>query len=266
MTLKFTILGCASSGGVPRVGGNWGACDPSNPKNSRLRCSALISKQSEKGATNILIDTSTDCRQQLLAAGVGWLDGVLYTHDHADHTHGIDELRMISFNRQAKVDVYHNAQTGEALRRKFRYCFSSRPGSNYKPILNSHEISPGGRIEIEGEGGIVAVKPFGQIHGDIESLGFRVGGLAYSTDVKAFPEESLQYFEDLDVWIIDALRYEPHPCHFNVEEALDMIAKYKPKRAVLTHMHDLLDYDTLAAKLPGGVEPAFDGMVLETND
>jgi phosphoribosyl 1,2-cyclic phosphate phosphodiesterase len=266
MTLKLTILGCGSSGGVPRIGGNWGACDPNNLKNKRLRCSVLVEKTAAEGNTTILIDTSTDCRQQLLAAGVGWLDGVFYTHDHADHTHGIDELRMMSFNQRSMIDVYHNDRTGEALRRRFSYCFNTKPDSNYKPILSGHEISAGDRIEIKGAGGVIAATPYRQIHGNIDTFGFRMGGIAYSPDVMALPEESLPYLEGLDVLIIDALRYEPHPCHFNVEQALEIIERFKPKRAVLTHMHDALDYDTLAAALPAGVEPAFDGMVLEASD
>ena len=265
MSLRFTILGCGSSGGVPRIGGEWDACDPNNPKNRRLRCSALVERGSDAAMTRVLIDTSTDCREQLLEAGVSWLDGVLYTHDHADHTHGIDELRMVSFNGKSRVDVYHDAKTGDVLRQRFGYCFETPPESNYRPILNPHEIGPGERVEIAGEGGTITVIPFRQSHGESDTLGFRIGGIAYSPDVKDLPEESLAHLEHLDIWVLDALRYTPHPSHFSVEEALEAIRLVKPRRAVLTHMHGSLDYETLARELPQSVEPAYDGMVLETD-
>ena len=263
MSLKFTILGCGTSGGVPRVGNHWGACDPTNPKNRRTRCSLLVQRNGAEGETAVLVDTSPDLRQQLLDAGVGWLDGVLYTHDHADHTHGIDDLRQVCFNGRRRVDVYYDETTGKQLRARFRYCFEQPPGSEYPTILNGHEIRAGESFGISGAGGAIEALPFRQLHGAGETLGFRFGGLAYSPDVSDLPEESVESLKNLDVWILDALRYTPHPSHLSVEQALDWIARVKPKRALLTHMHVDLDYAALAEQLPPGVEPAYDGMVLE---
>lgn len=211
----------------------------------------------------MLVDTSPDLRQQLLDARVGWLDGVLYTHDHADHTHGIDDLRQVSFNGRRRVDVYYDEITGRQLRSRFHYCFEQPPGSEYPSILRGHEICAGETVSIEGAGGAIEVLPFRQMHGPGETMGFRFGGLAYSPDISDLPEESLAALKNLDLWILDALRYTPHPSHLSVEQALGWIARVKPKRALLTHMHVDLDYAALAAKLPPGVEPAYDGMVLE---
>jgi phosphoribosyl 1,2-cyclic phosphate phosphodiesterase len=262
MMLKLTILGCGTSGGVPRVGNHWGACDPANPKNRRRRCSLLAERAGVGGATAALVDTSPDLRQQLLDAGVGWLDGVLYTHDHADHTHGIDDLRQVAFNGKRRVNVYYDELTGQQLRERFHYCFASR--SEYPAILDGHVIRAGERVSIAGAGGAIEALPFRQIHGQGETLGFRFGGIAYSPDVSDLPDESLSALVGLDVWILDALRYTPHPSHLTVEQALGYIARVKPKRAVLTHMHVDLDYETLRRELPEGVEPAYDGMVLTT--
>jgi phosphoribosyl 1,2-cyclic phosphate phosphodiesterase len=264
MTLKVTILGCGTSGGVPRVGNHWGACDPSNPKNRRRRCSVLVQREGGEGATNVLVDSAPDLREQLLDTGVGWLDGVLYTHDHADHTHGIDDLRMVSYNMRKRVAVYHDEATGRSLKERFAYCFDTERKSEYPPILESHVIRSGETVRIHGAGGVVEALPFRQQHGSGETLGFRFGGIAYSPDVSDLPEASLMLLENLDVWIIDALRYTRHPSHFSVEEALAWIARVRPKRAVLTHMHVDLDYETLEQELPEGVEPGYDGMVLTT--
>jgi len=264
MSLQVTILGCGTSGGVPRVGDHWGACDPANPKNRRRRCSLLVERHGAGGETGVLVDTSPDLRQQLLDAGTGWIDGVLYTHDHADHVHGIDDLRQVAFNGRRRVDVYFDEATGKLLRSRFAYCFESPAGSDYPPILRGHEIVAGETVKIGGAGGAIEALPFRQMHGSGETLGFRFGGLAYSPDVSDFPEESLKALHDLDLWVIEALRPAPHPSHFSVEQALAWIARVKPKRAVLTHMHVDLDYATLARELPQGVEPAYDGMVLTT--
>jgi phosphoribosyl 1,2-cyclic phosphate phosphodiesterase len=264
MSLKITILGCGTSGGVPRVGNHWGACDPANPKNWRRRCSLLVERAGAEGVTTALVDTSPDLRQQLLDAGVGWLDGVLYTHDHADHTHGIDDLRQVSFNGHRRVDVYYDEATGKLLRARFSYCFEAPPGSGYPAILKGHEIRAGEKVRISGAGGAIEALPFRQLHGEGETLGFRFGNIAYSPDVSDLPEESLKALSGLDVWILDALRYTPHPSHLSVKQALGWIERLKPKRAVLTHMHVDLDYAALAAELPPGVEPAYDGMVLTT--
>jgi phosphoribosyl 1,2-cyclic phosphate phosphodiesterase len=264
MTLTLTILGCGTSGGVPRIGNYWGACDPSNPKNRRRRCSVLVQKAGVEGTTNVLVDTPPDVREQLLDVKVGWLDGVLYTHDHADHCHGIDDLRMVSYNGHRRVAVYHDEETGRLLKQRFAYCFNTPPESEYPPILDSHDVTPGQPVKILGAGGAVEALPFRQRHGDGETLGFRFGGIAYSPDVSDLPGESLTLLRDLDVWIIDSLRYTPHPSHFSVDEALAWIARVKPKRAVLTHMHVDLDYEALRRALPEGTEPAYDGMVLTT--
>lgn len=265
MSLKVTILGCGTSGGVPRIGNDWGACDPSNPKNRRRRCSILAQRGEGDEATAVLVDSSPDLRAQLLDVGVGWLDGVLYTHDHADHTHGIDDLRMVTFFGRRRVNVYHDAETGQKLRRRFAYCFETEPGSDYPPILKPHDICPGKPVAIEGAGGTIEVMPFEQAHGASGSLGFRFGDLAYSPDMSDLPVESLPLLEDLDVWIVDTLRYTPHPSHLNVDQALAWIERVRPKRAILTHMNIEIDYDTLKSKLPDNVEPAYDGMVLTTS-
>ena len=191
MTLKLTILGCGTSGGVPRVGNIWGACDPANPKNRRRRCSVLVQREGEEGTTNVLVDSSPDLREQLLDVGVGWLDGVLFTHDHADHTHGIDDLRMVSYNGRRRVAVYYDELTGQQLRQRFAYCFNMSANGEYPPILEGHEIAPGVPVKILGPGGPIEALPFRQRHGSGETLGFRFGGIAYSPDVSDLPEDSL---------------------------------------------------------------------------
>jgi phosphoribosyl 1,2-cyclic phosphate phosphodiesterase len=203
-------------------------------------------------------------RDQLLDAGVGLLDGVLYTHDHADHTHGIDDLRVAVYNGHRRIEVYSDKATLRCLRQRFDYCFETPVGSDYPAILLSHEVAPGDTLHIEGPGGAIDALAFRQIHGRGETLGFRFGRFAYSPDVSDLPEESLELLRDLDVWIIDALRYTSHPSHFSLSEALSWIERMKPKRAVLTHMNIDLDYEVLKRELPPGVEPAYDGLVLET--
>ncbi len=265
MTLTFTILGCGSSGGVPRPGLGWGDCDPKNPKNRRRRTSLLIERRNRAtGATRVLVDTCPDLREQLLDASVPWLDGVLFTHAHADHTHGIDDLRALVLHRRRRVDVYLDAMTSQLIRTRFGYCFATSPGSKYPPIVNEHRIAAGQPVTIEGEGGPIAALPFLQAHGDISSLGFRFGALAYSCDLSGLSDVSLAALAGLDVWILDALRYKPHPSHFSVAEAIDWIARVKPKRAILTNLHADLDYDRLRRELPSHVEPAFDGMQMVT--
>ena len=260
MSYRFTILGCGSSGGVPRIGNNWGNCDALNPKNRRLRCSGLFEKISKSGTTAVLADTSPDLRAQILASGIMALDGVVYTHDHADHTHGIDDLRMVAFAMKHRVNVYFDAATGRSLKERFQYCFETPSGSNYNPILIGHEIDAAKPFKISGAGGTMTVTPIPQIHGDIASLGFRVGNLAYCPDVNAIPEMSVPLLEGLDVWVVDALRSTPHESHFSVREAVSWTERLNPKRTILTHMTGELDYATLKAKLPDGIEPAYDGM------
>ena len=260
---RFTILGCGSSPGVPRIGGDWGACDPANPKNRRLRCSLLAQRVGQNGATNVLIDTSPDLRQQALAAGIGSLDGVLFTHPHADHIHGIDDLRGFVMNMRRRVDLFADEATMARLWEAFRYCFETPPGSEYPPLANAHAIAAGAPVKIVGQGGPLTALPISQIHGRIRSLAFRIGGLAYSPDVSDFDDEAEFRLRDLDVWIVDALRPTPHPSHLSVSQALDWIARFRPKRAILTHMHVDLDYETLRRELPPNVEPAYDGMTIE---
>jgi phosphoribosyl 1,2-cyclic phosphate phosphodiesterase len=263
MSLRITILGCGPSTGVPRVGGDWGACDPSNPKNRRRRCSLLVERVSDAGATSILIDTSPDLREQLLDANVKRLDAVLITHDHADHTHGIDDLRLLAYAAKRLIPFYADPQTLRVLRCRFDYCFEAPPGSSYPPIVRPYAITPGQKLSVAGPGGAIEVLAFRQLHGDIESLGFRIGGLAYSSDVHDFPPESLPFLENLDLWLVDALRYRPHPSHFHLERALEWIARMKPRRAILTHIHSDFDYETLRAELPENIIPAYDGLAIE---
>jgi phosphoribosyl 1,2-cyclic phosphate phosphodiesterase len=264
MTLTVTILGCGSSGGVPRVGSGWGACDPAEPRNRRRRCSILVERSGLDGTTSVLVDTSPDLRDQLLDADVRRLDAVLYTHDHADHMHGIDDLRPLVIHMRRRIPAYADAATSRTLHGRFGYCFRTPPGSEYPPILDERRLEAGEPVTVDGPGGPVAALPFDMAHGSGRALGFRFGGLVYASDVSAMPDESLWALEDLDVLILDALRYTPHPTHFSVAESLALIARVRPRRAVLTNLHTDLDYARLAAEVPAGVVPAFDGMRIET--
>ena len=260
-TLTFCILGCGASPGVPRIGGDWGQCDPANPKNRRRRTALLVTRDDGHGnLTRVLVDTGPDLREQMIDAGVDWVDGVLFTHAHADHLHGIDDLRGFVLNRRRRVDVYMDAVTSIRVLDAFRYCFQMPPGSTYPPIVTEHRIAADEPVTIEGAGGPITVMPFRQIHGDIDSLGFRFGAVAYSPDVSAIPDEALPHLRGLDVWILDALRWKPHGSHFSVDEAVTWITRMAPSRAVLTHMHTDLDYRVLKTLLPEHVEPAYDGM------
>jgi phosphoribosyl 1,2-cyclic phosphate phosphodiesterase len=266
MTVKFTILGCGSSGGVPRPALGWGACDPNNPKNRRRRTSLLVERRGETGVTRLVVDTPPDLREQLLDAEADTLDAVLYTHEHADHTHGIDDLRAFFIKQRRLVDVYLDAQTSQSMHARFGYCFRSPPGSEYPPMAVEHRLSAGEQITIAGQGGALTALPILQDHGDIVSLGFRFGNVAYSCDLSSLPAESAAALTGLDVWIVDALRYRPHPSHFSLDDALSWIERLKPRHAILTNMHADLDYEVLRAKLPAGVEPAYDGMTFTAAD
>lgn len=262
--LRFTILGCGSSPGVPRINGDWGACDPANPRNVRLRCAAMVERIStEGGITRVVIDTGPDFRAQMIAAQVSRIDAVVYTHPHADHIHGVDDLRGYALVQRRRIDVYADRGTMERLVQAFGYCFSTPPGSNYPPILEPHLFGHDEVVVIEGEGGPLAFTPLPQVHGDILSVGFRIGPMAYCPDVSAYPERTVERLAGLDLLVIDALQYQRHPSHFSLAEALEWIEALKPARAVLTHMHTPLDYDTVMRETPAHVEPAYDGMVFE---
>ncbi len=258
--MRFTILGCGSSGGVPRLGGHWGDCDPNNPKNRRQRCSLLVERITAAGATTILIDTSPDLRNQLLATGTGRLDGVVYTHNHADHVHGIDDLRMIVYNMRERLSVWADAPTQKGLRDRFSYAFIQPEGSSYPPILNMNLIDRD--VTIDGAGGPITFIPFTVNHGAIDSLGFRIGDVAYLPDAAEIHDASWSVLENLDCWIVDALRRSPHPTHTHLERTLEWIERAAPRRAVLTNMHNDLDYATVEAETPDHITPAYDGMVL----
>jgi phosphoribosyl 1,2-cyclic phosphate phosphodiesterase len=261
MTLNFTILGCGSSMGVPRAALGWGACDPSNPKNRRRRCALLVTRTSVQAEhTHVLVDCTPDLREQLLEADVDRVDAVLITHEHADHTHGIDDLRPLFVKNRHRVPVYLDEPTAKMMRVRFAYCFASPPGSYYPPIADERLLVPGRPVTIEGKGGTIDALPMLQEHGDIASLGFRFGNVAYSADIKGLPPQSIAAMQGLDVWIVDALRRTPHPSHMNLDEALAWIDRIKPKRAILTNLHADLDYEALRRELPPHIEPAFDGM------
>jgi phosphoribosyl 1,2-cyclic phosphate phosphodiesterase len=218
------------------------------------------------GATAVLVDTSPDLREQLIGAGVKRLDGVLLSHPHADHTHGIDDLRPLCLAMRRPVEIHMNEQTSRRVTQAFSYIFHTPDGSSYPPIAKELRLDAGQLCRIEGPGGTVEATPFDLDHGDISALGFRFGALAYTPDVKRIPETSRSFLEGLDVWIIDALRYRSHPSHFSLEEALSWIETMRPKRAILTNLHTDLDYETLRTSLPAHVTPAYDGMRVEDFD
>lgn len=261
--LRFTLLGCGSSPGVPRIHGEWGACDPDNPKNRRTRCSLLVERITKNGSTTVVVDTSPDFRQQMLAVGVKSLDAVLYTHPHADHIHGIDDLRQYALLQKRRMPVYADSATLAHLATSFSYCFSTPEGSMYPPICEAFEIRPGEPVRIEGAGGVIEALPVLQHHGPIHSLGFRIGDFCYSPDISDVPDDSIDALSGLDVWIIDALQYKPHISHLSLSQALEWINRLAPRRAYLTHMHIPLDYETVKAETPEHVEPGFDGLVIE---
>lgn len=263
MGLEATILGCGSSGGVPRITGEWGACDPQNPKNRRTRCSLLVRQSTPQGTTQLLVDSSPDLREQLLRAGATRLDGVLYTHDHADQTHGIDDLRAIAYQQRARLKVWMDAATQRTLFARFGYCFETPPNSDYPPILAAQRIGEKlAPIHVSGAGGTIEAQPFAQLHGRSPSLGFRFGDVAYSSDLHELPPQSQAQLKGLRCWIVDALRYQPHPSHLHLDKALALIAALKPQRAVLTNLHIDMDYASLRQRLPPHVEPAYDGMIV----
>jgi phosphoribosyl 1,2-cyclic phosphate phosphodiesterase len=262
MTLTLTILGCGSSAGVPRPALGWGACDPDNPKNRRRRCSLLVERLSGNGITRVVIDTSPDLREQLIDADVDHIDAVFLTHEHADQTHGIDDLRSVVLHQRRRIPVYLNQSTARQILPRFGYCFERPEGSDYPPILEHLAVEAGESRTIEGKGGPLALSAFILQHGNIPALGYRIGDAAYTPDVSDIPSESWPLLEKLDLWIIDGLRYAGHPSHFSINDALSWIDRFKPKRAVVTNMHADLDYEVLRLSLPPNVIPAYDGMRL----
>ncbi|MDB3864872.1 MBL fold metallo-hydrolase [Amylibacter sp.] len=257
--LRFTILGCGSSGGVPRLGGHWGNCDPDNVKNFRKRCSLLIQRFENNNVTNVLIDTTPDMRQQLLDAKIGKLDAVIYTHEHADHLHGLDDLRMIVINMQKRLPVFASKQTKNSILERFGYAFKTPKGSPYPPILDMNDLTE--TLEIQGAGGPIKFTSFDVDHGNILVSAIKVNDVLYTPDISTVRNDT--ELRDLDYWILDSLRYKPHPSHVNLEQALGLIDRYKPKKAILTNLHVDLDYLTLLNETPDNVVPAHDGLQIK---
>ena len=263
-TLRVTVLGCGSSPGTPRPNGDWGKCNPHNPKNRRMRASVLVERINHAGTTSVVIDTGPDFRAQMLMADVRQIDAVVYTHAHADHIHGIDDVRSFVFAQGQMIPIYADAATSERLHAAFGYCFKTPQGSAYPPILIDNRIAHDKPFNVNGQGGAIRFEPLYQHHGGIHSLGFRIGDFAYCPDVSAMPEATMDKLSGLDALIIDALQYREHPSHFSLAQALDMIERLAPRRAFLTHMHIPLDYYTVLAETPDHVAPCFDGQVIET--
>lgn len=263
-TLRLTLLGTGSSGGVPRVSNDWGDCDPAEPKNRRRRCAALVERIAANGAkTSVLIDTGPDCREQLLAADVQSLEGVVLTHSHADHIFGLDDLRQMAMTLRRPIDVYMDAHTASVVKSGFGYCFERPAGSSYPIFCVEHRIAAPAPVVIEGPGGDVVLTPFEVEHGDINALGFRIADLVYVPDMKRLLNaHSEATIRGAKVLVVDALRHTPHPTHMNLKETLHLIDTAAPERAVLTDLCRDMDYRTLYDDLPTGIEPAFDGMVI----
>ncbi len=236
------------------IGPDWGRCDPNNPKNRRRRVSVLV----EDSGTSILVDASPDLREQLIDARVKRLDAVLLTHDHADHTHGIDDLRGINYLMNGPVDIYGAPDTIRTVKSRFGYAFDhdGTTGPWYRPCFRSRQIDGQFRV------GAVSVEPFEQIHGRTTTLGFRFGRFAYSTDVNDLNTSSLEILAGIEVWVVDCARYKPSPGHASLRQVLNWVAVLKPRQTLLTHLSAEMDYEELQAQLPEGIAPAFDGMLL----
>lgn len=258
--LEVTVLGCGSSGGVPRADGNWGACDPAEPKNRRRRCSLLLRRLSEGPQTTVVVDTSPDFREQAIAAGIRRLDHILLTHDHADQTHGLDDVRAFFLNQRGRIPAHMDAATEASLTRKFGYIFEAEGG--YPAICERRMLAAGHPLVLDGPSGFIPVLPFDVRHGAIRSLGFRFGPVAYIPDVDELPDTAYDALAGVDVLIVDALRHTPHPTHAHLDRTLEWIETLRPARSILTNMHIDMDYRTLCQSLPTGVEPAWDGLQL----
>lgn len=256
--MKVTILGCGASAGVPLVGCDCKVCTSDNPKNNRTRVSVMV----EQGDTRILIDTSPDLRQQLLRENIKMVDAILYTHDHADHCHGIDDIRSLNYHRGEAIDAYADSHTLKQLQIRFAYVFRD-PIPEYgwfRPCLIGHSFEIGKAFEV----GEMKIIPFMQDHGRSHSIGFRIGDFVYSTDVKSFPEESQPHLKGIKLWVLDCLTDErPMPTHADLSLALKWVEKYQPDHTVVTHLSHALEYESLNATTPNNVEVAYDGLVLE---
>lgn len=254
MSIEVTILGCGSSGGVPLIGNIWGPCDPNDSRNIRRRVSILVKKNNK----TFLVDTSPDLRMQMIDANIKDVDAVLYTHSHADHVHGIDDLRAFCWQRKDNkpLPIYSDQYTIDQITRRFDYAFENKYGPAV-PSLAANTIGIGNNT-IQG----INVEAIKQIHGKGFSLGYRFDNIAYSTDVNNLPDESMKKLENLDLWIVDCVRYEPHYSHSHFDQTMSWINKLKPKKAILTHMGHWLDYNELNSKCPQNVEPGIDGMVI----
>lgn len=250
-----TILGCGGSLGVPVIGNDWGQCDPENPKNRRTRAAVMI----ECAGYRVLIDTPPDIRHQLLREGIAGIDALLFTHHHADHTNGLDDLRPVAWRNKKPLDVYAHRQTIDELRLRFPYIFNEMTGNAgdlYKPFMRLHEVARQQMI------GGIPITAFEQDHHTCISMGFRIGGFAYSTDVAHLDEAAFAALDGVDTWVVDCTRREPHPSHSHMERTLSWIERVNPRRAYLTHMNYTMDYDTIEASTPAHVSPAYDGLVL----
>lgn len=263
----FTILGCGSSHGVPRSDGDWGSCNPNNPKNRRRRASLLIEQFSPMGEkTTVVVDTGPDFREQMISARVKYIDAVVYTHGHADHTHGIGDLRAFAMAHRKRVQIHSDSLTLETLENSFGYCLNTPQGSEYPPVADHNLIADTNtQIEINGEGGVISLTPIDLVHGPIHSLGFRVGNFAYCSDVSHFPEESIEKLQGLDTLIIDATLPKPHFSHFSLDQAAEWAGKLGAKKAYITHMHTALDYDYVISSTPDHIAPCYDGLKIEVS-
>lgn len=259
--MRITILGAGGSAGTPAIGEDWGRCNPHNPRNRRSRPAVLV----EHGAGRLLLDTPPDLRQQLLAAGVAGLSGVLYTHAHADHLHGIDDLRGVNRAMRAALPIYSDTETLNQIHKRFGYALEPLANNTqafYRPALTPHTIEDGRSFDV----GDIEVTAFSQDHGYSKSLGFRIGDVAYSTDLVALPEAAFSVLRGVRLWIIGTLTERPHPAHCHVDKALQWIDRVAPEQAILTHLGNEIDYDALAARLPRAVRPAFDGLVRDESN
>jgi len=268
MTIRAIILGCGSSGGVPRIDGDWGICDPLEPKNRRTRCSIYIEywegdkEPAVEDRTAILIDTSPDLRAQFLSNNIKRLDTVLYTHDHADQSHGIDDLRAIAYKMRKRIPTYMDVHTKEYLYKRFEYCFEMPEGRVHPPILELQNLIKGGDVfHIQGPGGALSVDVLELSHGPTPAIGFIFDGkLAYTPDVWDIPDASLRSLQNINTWVLDTLRYNEHPTHAHADKALSWLVKTQAQKGILTNLHIDMDYQSLSSELFGEVEPAYDGL------